>query len=238
MATPISSKASALQFIANRINTDLEKYSNRSGASNIKAKVNGLALLFSRLAIMAETQSPLETKDMHFLRVSREAQNLLLKQPSEENKLFEFFRSYWLAIDKDMLDSTGLSTPSPFAEEIRSSIKAMSSGDRTNKMISLIKEKDSSTLGAIYEAPAFLSGLQEAEKESHFSVFFSQYAPELLKERKNLDDILSSQTAFMKAYKKGLQEFVDVKRIRDIERQSEQASVAQAELAGALRASI
>ena len=235
---PINHKASALKFIANRINGDLSKYTNRGDAQSILAKCNGFSIVFDRLATSASLRSPLETPETHFIRVSNQANALLTKWQKESDQLFEYYRHYWLQIDNDILSSTGLNKPSKFADEIRSSLKAMSAEQRTNKMIELVKSNDSETLGSIYEAPSFLSGLVDSEMNSHFNIYFGQHATELLKERKNLDDAYVSVTAFMRSYQNGLKSFMDSKKMREIERDKELADTAQAELVGALRASI
>ena len=235
---PTNHKASALKFIANRINGDLSKYTNRGDAHSILAKCNGLSVVFDRLATSASLRSPLETHETHFIRVSNQANTLLAKWQKESDQLFEFYRNYWLRIESEILSTTGLNKPSPFADEIRSSIKAMTSEQRTNKMIELVKTNESTTLSAIYEAPSFLSGLSDLEMNSHFNIYFGQHATELLKERKNLDDVLVSVTAFMRAYQSGLKSFMDSKKMRDIEKQKELADIAQAQLLGVLHASI
>ena len=235
---PTNHKASALKFIANRINGDLSKYTNRGDAQSILAKCNGLSVVFDRLATSASLRSPLETHETHFIRVSNQANTLLAKWQKESDQLFEFYRNYWLRIESEILSTTGLNKPSPFADEIRVSIKAMTSEQRTNKMIELEKTNESTTLSAIYEAPSFLSGLSDSEMNSHFNIYFGQHATELLKERKNLDDVLVSVTAFMRAYQSGLKSFMDSKKMRDIEKQKELADIAQAQLLGVLHASI
>lgn len=235
----VNHKTGALKFIANRIDSNLEGYTNRQGAQGIRAKVNNLTSLFDALAKSAELKSPRETPESHFLRVSNQANTLLAKWQKDNDQLFEFYRSYYLQIEKEIMTSTGLSTPSPFADEIRSTLKQMTAEQRTNKMLSLVKNNESSVLGAIYPAPAFLSGLAEGEKDAHFNMYFGQHAHELLKERKNLDDIYSSSVvSFMKSYQNGLKAFMDSKRMREIERDQELADNAQAELIGALRASV
>lgn len=235
----VNYKTGALKFIANRIDSNLEGYTNRQGAQGIRAKVNNLTSLFDALAKSAELKSPRETPESHFLRVSNQANTLLAKWQKDNDQLFEFYRYYYLQIEKEIMTSTGLSTPSPFADEIRSTLKQMTAEQRTNKMLSLVKNNESSVLGAIYPAPAFLSGLAEGEKDAHFNMYFGQHAHELLKERKNLDDIYSSSVvSFMKSYQNGLKAFMDSKRMREIERDQELADNAQAELVGALRASI
>ena len=235
----VNHKTGALKFIANRIDSNLEGYTNRQGAQGIRAKVNNLTSLFDALAKSAELKSPRETPESHFLRVSNQANTLLAKWQKDNDQLFEFYRSYYLQIEKEIMTSTGLSTPSPFADEIRSTLKQMTAEQRTNKMLSLVKNNESSVLGAIYPAPAFLSGLAEGEKDAHFNMYFGQHAHELLKERKNLDDVYSSSVvSFMKSYQNGLKAFMDSKRMREIERDQELADNAQAELVGALRASI
>lgn len=235
----VNHKASALKFIANRINTNLEKYTGRPGAQSIRAKANNLANVFDTLSVSASLKSPLETPEAHFIRVSNQANLLLSKWQKESDGLFELYRSYWLQIQSEILSSTGLNKPSPFGDEIRSSLKSMGSEQRTNKMLSLVKNNESPILGSIYEAPAFLSGLAEGEMDAHFNIYFGQHAPELLKERKNLDETYSSSVvAFMKAYQSGLKSFMDSKKMCEIEREKELADTAQAELVGALRASI
>lgn len=235
----VNHKTGALKFIANRVDSNLEGYTNRQGAQGIRAKVNNLTSLFDALAKSAELKSPRETSESHFLRVSNQANTLLAKWQKDNDQLFELYRSYYLQIEKEIMSSTGLSTPSPFADEIRSTLKQMSAEQRTNKMLSLVKNNESSVLGAIYPAPAFLSGLAEGEKDAHFNMYFGQHAHELLKERKNLDDIYSSSVvSFMKSYQNGLKAFMDSKKMREIEREQELADNAQAELTGALRASI
>jgi hypothetical protein len=221
---PINHKTSALKFIANRINGDLSKYTNRSEAQSILAKCNGLSIVFDRLATSATLRSPLETPETHFIRVSNQANTLLAKWQKESDQLFEYYRNYWLRIESDILSLTGLNQKSKFADEIRASIKAMTSEQRTNKMIELVKTSDSNTLSAIYEAPSFLSGLADSEMNSHFNIYFGQHATELLKERKNLDDVLVSVTAFMRAYQSGLKSFMDSKKMREIQHQRERAS--------------
>ena len=235
---PTNHKASALKFIANRINGDLSKYTNRGDAQSILAKCNDLSVVFDRLATSASLRSPLETPETHFIRVSNQANTLLAKWQKESDQLFEFYRNYWLRIESEILSTTGLNKPSPFADEIRASIKAMTSEQRTNKMIELVKTNESTTLSAIYEAPSFLSGLSDSEMNSHFNIYFGQHATDLLKERKNLDDVLVSITAFMRAYQSGLKSFMDSKKMRDIEKQKELADIAQAQLLGVLHASI
>lgn len=235
----VNHKTGALKFIANRIDSNLEGYTNRQGAQGIRAKVNNLTSLFDALAKSAELKSPRETPESHFLRVSNQANMLLQKWQKDNDQLFEFYRSYYLQVENEILRSTGLSSPSPFGDEIRRSLKEMPSEQRTNKMLDLVKKNESPVLGAIYEAPAFLSGLAEGEKDAHFNMYFGQYAHELLKERKNLDEIYSSSVVpFMRAYQSGLKSFMDSKRMREIERDQELADNAQAELVGALRASI
>ena len=235
---PINHKASALSFIANRINGDLSKYTNRGNAQSILAKCNGLSVVFDRLANSASLRSPLETPETHFIRVSNQANTLLTKWQKESDQLFEYYRHYWLQIENDILSTTGLNQKSKFADEIRASIKAMTSEQRTNKMIELVKTNDSNTLSAIYEAPSFLSGLVDSEKNSHFNIYFGQHATELLKERKNLDDAYVSVIAFMRSYQNGLKAFIDGKKMREIEKQKELSDIAQSELVGALRASM
>lgn len=235
----VNHKTGALKFIANRIDSNLEGYTNRQGAQGIRAKVNNLTSLFDALVKSADLKAPRETQESHFLRVSNQANMLLQKWQKDNDQLFEFYRSYYLQVEDEILRSTGLSAPSPFGVEIRSTLKQMSSEQRTNKMLDLVKKNESSVLGAIYDAPGFLSGLAEGEKESHFGIYFGQHAHELLKERKNLDDIYSSSVvSFMRAYQNGLKAFIDSKRMREIEREQELADNAQAELVGALRASV
>lgn len=235
----VNHKTGALKFIANRIDSNLEGYTNRQGAQGIRAKVNNLTSLFDALAKSAELKSPRETQESHFLRVSNQANLLLQKWEKDSDQLFEFYRSYYLQIENEIMTSTGLSTPSQFGDEIRSTLKQMSAEQRTNKMLDLVKKNQSSVLGAIYPAPAFLSGLTEGEKDAMFNMYFGQHAHELLKERKNLDDIYSTSViSFMKSYQNGLKAFMDSKRMREIEREQELADNAQAELVGALRASV
>lgn len=235
----VNHKASALKFIANRINTNLEKYSGRQGAQSIRAKANNLANVFDTLAVSASLKSPLETPEAQFIRVSNQANALLQKSRKDSDQFFEYYRSYFLQLESEILSTTGLNKPSQFGEEVRKSLKEMSSEQRTNKLLALIKNNESAILGSIYEAPAFLSGLAESEKDAHFNMYFGQHAHELLKERKNLDDIYSSSVvSFMKSYQNGLKAFMDSKRMREIEREQELADIAQAELVGALRASI
>lgn len=235
---PINHKASALKFIANRINGNLSKYTNRSDAQSILAKCNGLSILFDRLATSAALRSRLETPETHFIRVSNQANTLLAKWQKESDLLFEYYRHYWLQIENDILSSTGLNQKSKFADEIRASLKAMTSEQRTNKMIELVKTNESTTLSAIYEAPSFLSGLSDSESNSHFNIYFGQHATELLKERQNLDDVLVSVTAFMRSYQSGLKSFMDSKKMREIEREKELADTAQSQLLGVLQATI
>lgn len=234
----IDSKASALKFIANRIDSNFESYSNRQSAQSIRAKINNLANVFNGLASMASYKDPLQTAESHFIKVSTHANSLLKNSTAEQNQLFENYRSYYLQIEKEILTSTGLSNPSPFGDEVRKTLKEMSSEQRTNKMLDLVKKNESSVLGAIYPAPAFLSGLTEGEKDAHFKVYFAQHAPELLNERKNLDDTFDSVNSFMRSYRNSLNSFIDPRKIREIEREKELADNAQAELTGALRASI
>lgn len=235
----VSHKASALKFIANRINTNLESFTNRQGAQGIRAKASNLANVFDTLAVSASLKSPLETPEAHFIRVSNQANTLLQKTEKDSDQFFEYYRSYYLQLEKEILSTTGLDKPSPFGNEVRRSLKEMSSEQRTNKMLDLVKKNESPTLGAIYEAPAFLSGLTESEKEAHFKIYFGQHANELFKERKNLDETYSSSVVtFMKAYQSGLKSFMDSKKMREIEREKELADNAQAELVGALQASI
>lgn len=235
---PHAHKASALAFIASRIDKDLSPYANRMDAKNILSKCNGLSVVFDRLATSATLKSPLETPETHFIRISRQADTLLSKWQKENDQLFEFYRNYWLRIESEILSTTGLNKSSPFANEIRASIKAMTSEQRTNKMIELVKTNESTTLSAIYEAPSFLSGLSDSESNSHFNIYFGQHATELLKERKNLDDVLVSVTAFMRAYQSGLKSFMDSKKMREIEHQKDLADQAQSELLGVLNNSI
>lgn len=235
----VNHKASALKFIANRINGNLEKYSNRTGANGILSTCNRHAIVFNSLATMAETKSPLETAESHFMRVSNQANLLLSKWQKENDQLFEYYRNYWLLIQNEILSTTGLNKPSPFGDEIRASLKSMSAEQRTNKMLELVKANESAILGAIWEAPSFLSGLVDSEKEAHFNIYFGQHAIDLLNERKNLDDTYgNSVVAFMRAYQNGLKGFTNAQKLRDIERQKELADIAQAQLKGALSASI
>lgn len=235
----VNHKASALKFIANRINGNLEKYPNRSGAKSILSTCNRHAMVFNSLATMAETRSPLETPESHFIRVSNQANALLKKWQSESDQLFEYYRTYWLAIQNEILSTTGLNKPSPFADEIRASLKAMPAEQRTDKILGFIKANESSTLGALYEAPAFLSGLSDSEKEAHFNIYFGQHAIDLLNERKNLDDTYgNSVVSFMRSYQNGLKGFTNAQKLRDIEKQKELADIAQSELLGALSTSI
>lgn len=235
---PHAHKASALAFIASRIDKDLSPYANRMDAKNILSKCNGLSVVFDRLATSATLRSPLDTSEAHFIRISRQADALLSKWQKESDQLFEFYRNYWLRIENDILSSTGLNQPSKFADEIRASMKAMSSKDRIEKMLALVKANDYKILGSLYEAPSFLSGLTDAEKEAHFNIYFAQHATDLLKERKNLDDVFVSVTAFMRAYQNGLKSFMDSKKMREIEHQKELADQAQNELLGVLNNSI
>ena len=235
----VNHKTGALKFIANRIDSNLEGYTNRQGAQSIRAKVNNLANVFDTLATSATLKSPLETSEAHFIRVSNQANALLQKWEKDRDQLFENYRSYYLQLEKEILSTTGLDKPSPFGNEVRRSLKEMSSEQKTNKMLDLVKKNESPVLGAIYEAPAFLSGLTESEKETHFKIYFGQHANELFKERKNLDETYSSSVvSFMRAYQNGLKAFMDSKKMREIEREKELADNAQAELVGALRASV
>lgn len=234
----IDSKASALLFVASRIDDSLEPYRDRQVAQSIRSKINNLANVFNGLATMASYKDPLQTAESHFIKVSSQAKRLLDNTTAETNQLFEHYRTYYLQLDKELLSATGLTNPPLLGNEIRPALKEMSSEERSNKLSSSIKNSEFDVLGSIYHAPAFLSGLTEGEKEAHFNIYFAKHAPEPLKERKNLEEVFSSVNTFMRSYRNALSSFTDPKKMREIEKAKELSDIAQSQLIGALNASV
>lgn len=226
----MDSKIKALRFINHRLSQSLDNY-DRSEARKLVSIHNQLVMAYDGLASIADNPDPLISRDAHLVKVSNIAQRLLNQHKTISDDFFGTFQSYQKSIDKDMKIQSGTDKESDFSIEIRSTLAKQSSEARQKQLDLFIKLSEGPYLAAIFNAPAFLSGLTEKHKEQLKHQYLTMKVPNLLKEQANLDSVFEAILKSLETFQKGAVEYLRPEAIREIEFKKKLADDAQAKLA-------
>lgn len=228
-AKKMDSKISALKLINHRLNQSLENY-DRSESKRIISLHNQLVMAYDGLASIADNPDPLIPKDAHLVKVSNIAQRLLNQHKTFTDDFFGAVQGYQKSIHRDLKVQSGTDRESEFSIEIRSTLAKQSDDARQNQINQFIKSSEGSYLSAIFNAPAFLSGLSESHKEQVKYQYLSLKAPELIKEQEALDDAVEAILTTLDTFQNGVLQYLKPELMREIQAKKKLSDDAQAKL--------
>lgn len=212
----------------------------RAEASNPKGwaseLVNGgrkATALLESLETVAAKRNPTETPQAHAVRVHKAAQKVLAQVEELTAKANDTRTAAGRTIAEQIQTRTKL-TDGPRGAEIRGLFRSMSSKERSQVLETAIANHDSETLGALFNAPAYLSGMDadyQARMRHHYEM---QIAPEL---HAQLDEVLSadnSMSVIRRVVREAATEALNPSYVDRILKEQAEAEQAQAGFEGAL----
>lgn len=128
---------------------------------------------------LAENKSPKDTDAAHVLKLESVGKQLLEKRNKAKEIIEQRTSETLQGIDRQIRQSLNMKH-TPFANEVRSALRSMSSTGRARAIDSAIKNKDGGFFEAIEEAPAMLSGIDKKMQKESVTRFMQAHAPDLL----------------------------------------------------------
>jgi hypothetical protein len=127
----------------------------------------GIAALSTAL----RTQDPTRTPDAHMLEVRKKGEQWLgdLARKSEASRTAA--EAAIKEVEREIVNELGIAD-GKYATEVRAHLMPMAKNDRINAIRAAIEKRDTETLGAVFSAPAYLSGFTDDEQ----ALFRRQYA--------------------------------------------------------------
>lgn len=119
-------------------------------------------------------------------------------------------------------------TPHPLAAEIRVKVSSMTTAERATLMTKLIDNNDGPLLGAILNAPAILTGINEEMQQRYTQALTAKHAPAELEEQQYLTAAFSTALLATDTAKAIAESFSDPAKLASIEAGEKSAADAAA----------
>jgi hypothetical protein len=142
--------------------------------------VKRLAAMALGLDSLAARRDPTEPEAAHVLRISRAASKLrdaIHAARAEANGAMNAAAAQ-LRADLQNLTGIGNAIVVERGVEIRAHLKTLAPAERAKLIEGAMRRKDVETLNAVFEAPAFLSGLDDAMQETLREAYLHETAPQ------------------------------------------------------------
>lgn len=146
---------------------------------------------------IASKRSPTETQEAHALRVSKAAERMLGQVEALRQKVHDTRTAAGRSLAEQIQARVKLND-GPRGAEIRGLFRTLSSEDRQRIMDEAIASNDHETLGALFNAPAYLAGLDGKYQEQMKHSYERQVAPEL---HEALDEVLAADSTIAIVHK-------------------------------------
>lgn len=178
-------------------------------AARLEKAVKALGDVYAR-------KSPLDTDAAHFKKVAHHARRLEKETADASNRIKNLQIASITRVQDSITERLNLNE-TPYAGELRQTLRGMDNKDRHSAIKQLMQQGDSASMAAILKAPAMLSGITEELQNRYIVSYEEAQAPDLVLERADLVETVADLHAMVNASGKAAESFLDPARIRDIE---------------------
>lgn len=195
-------------------------------------KVRQVANALQSMESIIENQSPSETTDAHYIRVSKSAKRLRDEFIRINDQVHEILRSESESIRTQINKAF---EPTKHAAEIRATIRAMPKDERNRFVLDAINSKNIEIISAIKDAPAVLSGI---DSDFHGSLITSAEEaafPDLVNQEKEMMDTFMTVQTVLGTAEKETREWLDPNKMTALDAKEQLAESAKQKFEQALQ---
>lgn len=197
------------------------------------ADLKRLAGAVDGLAGIAAHRDPTKPAAEHIQKVARASEKLGVNLPAITERVNKHITKSRADFEAAFVQNSGLKQ-TDIAGELRALVRTMDPGARVNFVQKLIVARDTSGLGAILLAPAYLSGLDPKYIERSRAQFFEIAVPDAWKAKQDFEYITEHVETALKVASQAVTDFGSPEKLKAIEAEQAAAEAAQGSLAANL----